>query len=499
MPLSRTLSASFAQMYSHSYEVLQPALSQPPTPTTCPTPLLPIIVPSQSHQGVLCGRLADIGSHPSASHHVPHSFDAQQQQEKQQQQQLVPELSGAALMAEALGRLCHAASSTAKRSRSGSPRGSTHTGAATAPHPAAANFAKASQSGSLGSSSSSHSGIATGPHHAASSTAKASRSGSPGSSSSSTHTGIATGPHHAASSTAKAAGPGPPGHEIPCSNTGTASDARSHAAAAPAPVKDTHTAEVSASSSQSAQAGVPVAAVGNAAQLSAEFTSDQRSQTALAGLHADSATEDEQLRCKDEGRELRSSAESDKLQSSIEEERLQGSTEDERLQGRTEKERLQSSTEEERLQGSAEGEQTPRSATGVGGRAVGGTAGILAALQELDAQPDGPQLPTDTQAVSGIPSGPASTQEVSSTQPQSSSGSWGLSEDGQPSVHSSTQEPADATAVATEAEEQAEPDRGEASGSLSAASAGDAAGPPLLMMQVSGLGAMPRCSSQFLS
>ena len=476
LPLYRDPYAPFAHTYLHSCELLQPTPLTQGTPRPNPTPPVPSIAPTHSHQSVLCCRLADIASHSSASLQIPHSFDSQQQQQqeqqqqqqeqkqqqqqqqeqqqqpKQKQQQVMPELSGAALMAEALGRLCHAASSTAKRSRSGSPRGSTHTGTAAGPRPAAA------------------------------STAQASRSGSPGSSSS-THTGIATGAHHAGSSIAKAAGPGPPGHDSTCSNTGTASDARSHAAAH-APVKDTHTAEVVASSGQNAQAGLPVAAVGNAAQLSTEFKSAERSQAVLDGLHAESAAEDERLQCKGEGQEWHSSAEGDGLRSSTEEERLQGSNEDERLQGSTEEERLQGGTAEERLQGSAEGGQTQGSATGAEGGAVGGTVGILAALHKLDAQPDGPQPPADTQAVSGMQSGPAPIPEVSSTQHQSSSGSWGLSEGGLPSVHSSTQEPVAATDVATEAEEQAEPERSEASGSLSAASAGNAVDPPLLITQV---------------
>ena len=441
-------------------------------------------------------------------------------------------------MAEALGRLCHAASS-AQHSRPGSLRGSTHTGAP------------------------------TGPHRAAASSARGSRSGSPGSS---INTQPAIRPHQTRSSTAEASRPGSPNHEGTCTDPATASGPQ----AAAAPVRDTHTAAVTASSSssssthrrsrhlasgtilrsnsggdqgrqapgtvlhsnsgddqgrqasgtvlhrgsgddeghsgwhmeqdpasaegqsqlaspaggsesgghsQSAQVGVPVAAAGgNSDLLSAEDSSGQKSLRALGGLQADAAAADEQLHCEDEGEEVYSSAEDGELHSSAEDEWVRGSAEE---QGSAEDQQLQGSAEDEHSQGSTqdeqqEGEQTPGSASGVEGGAVGGTAGMLAALQELDAQPESPQLSADTQAVSGMHSRQPLTQAAFNPNRQSSSGSQGTAEAEEPSTHSSIQKPVDATAAVTESETQAASDRGEASGSLNAA----VAVAPLLIPQV---------------
>ena len=466
-------------------------------------------------------------------------------------------------MAEALGRLCHAASSTAQHSRPGSLRGSTH------------------------------SGTPTSPHRAAASSARGSRSGSP-SSSINTHT--ATRPHQTRSSTAEASRPGSPGHEGTCPNPATASGPQ----AAAAPVRDTHTAAVTASSSsshrrsqplasgtvlrsnsggdqgrqapgtvlqsnngddqgrqasgtilhrgsgndeghsgwhmeqdpasaegqsqlaspvgcsesgghsQSTQVGVPVAAAGgNTVQLSAEDSSGQKSLRALGGLQADTAAEDEQLQCEYEGEEVYSSADDGELQSSaedvwvrgsVEDEQLQGSAEDGQLQGSAEDGRLQGSAEDgqlpgsaedEQREGSAEGEQTQGSASGVEGVAVEGTAGILAALQKLDAQSESPQLSANTQTVSSMHSRQSPTRESAfNPKRQSSSGSQGRAEAEEPSMHSSIQKPVDATAAVTVSETEADSNRRETSGGSEAT----LAVAPLLIPQVGGLCAMSACS-----
>ena len=369
-------------------------------------------------------------------------------------------------MAEALGRLCHAASTTAKSSRSGSPRGNTHTGTLTGPHRAALSTAKASRSGSPGSSSSTD--IAT---------AKGSRPGSPRGS---THTGTPTGPHHAAAHAPAPVKDTQTAAVTASSSSSTHRRSRQHPASGTVMHNDGDDAQgrhdlsgdkgrahaerqsqlalsVGSSGSQHAQVDLPVAAVGDNAQLSAEFT-NQRSQRVLTSLHNDTAAEDEQMHSSAEGHDL------------------------------------QSSTEDEQLQGSAEGKQTQGFATGVEGGAAGGTAGILAALQRLDAQPDSPQLPADTQAMSSMHSGPVPIQKASNTQHESSSGSPGRPEAEQLSMHSSTQEPVGVTAVVTESEEQAESAGGDASGSSSAAPAGNAAIAPLLIPQVDQLCAVSSCS-----
>lgn len=162
-----------------------------------------------------------------------------------------------------------------------------------------------------------------------------------------------------------------------------------------------------------------------------------------------------------------------------------------------EDEQLQISASDEEVQGSAKGDQPhrneegkgmPTTASGVEEGAAGGTgaASMLAALQRLDAQPATSELRSESQAESSMHSSEA-IQQGSNTQHQAMPGRLGQSEGEQPSVHSSgAQEPAAATAVAAESEEQAGSGRAGASGSPTAASAEGPAIPSLVMSQVSG-------------
>ena len=325
-------------------------------------------------------------------------------------------------MAEALGRLCHAASSKAKASRSGSPRGSTHSGSGT-PH-AASSTSKASRPGSA------HGGARTGTH-----AADAVKVPHTASTPVSSNTG-----RHSSQDTASCIVMHSPGSD----SQGSLGMAREQEpasvesrtqSASPVVNSDSHGGR------QDAQVVLPFATAEDAAQPSAGFEVNQRSQQLLSDLHAavgDTAAEGEQS---------------------------------------------QSSAEGEEAHGIAEDEETQGVANGVEGGAVGGAAGMLAALQQLDAQPAAAQLSADSQPVSSTRSG-ESTQEPSNTPRQSASASWGQSEDEQLSVRSSVQARDDATAVVTEFEEQTDSDMDEASGSLTAASAANPADPLLLIAQV---------------
>lgn len=158
---------------------------------------------------------------------------------------------------------------------------------------------------------------------------------------------------------------------------------------------------------------------------------------------------------------------------------------DEQSQSNAGGEETHGSAEDEQSHRSEEGEGTPATASGVEEGAVGGAASMLAALQRLEAQPDGASdLRGKSQAESSMHSSGA-TQEASNTQHQSLPGHLGQSEGEGPSVHSiGAQEPAAATAVAAESEEQAGSGTAEASGSPKAASAGSHAIPSLVVSQV---------------
>ena len=226
-------------------------------------------------------------------------------------------------------------------------------------------------------------------------------------------------------------------------------------------------------------------------QLSGECESGLRSQRVLAGLHAAAAAGEGNTAAEDE--QSHSSGDDEQLQRPAEDRRSQddaagaqlhrNSAKGEQGSHNAEGEQLQSSTHGEQAQSSAHGGQTEGSAKGVEGGAVGGAAGMLAALQSLDDQPEAAQLPGDTQTVSNTHthSRHSLSQEASTTQQQSSATPRSQPEDAQPSVHSSMQEQVAATAVLSESEEQAESDRGENAGRLSA---GDAVVPPLLIAQV---------------
>lgn len=252
-------------------------------------------------------------------------------------------------------------------------------------------------------------------------------------------------------------------------------------------------------SGQHAQVALPVAAVEDKTQLSGEFASGLRSQRVLAGLHAaaaaagegNTAAEDEQSHSGGDDEQLQRHNEGGLLQDDAADEPLhRNSTKGgQESQDNAEGERLQSSTQGEQAQSGADGEQTQGSAERVEGGAVGGAAGMLAALQSLDDQPEAAQLPGDIQTVSNthMHSRHSLSQEASHTQQQSSATPRGQPENTQPSVHSSMQEQVAATAVLSESEQRAESARGEASGSLGAGPAADAVVPPLLIAQVGAL------------
>lgn len=322
-------------------------------------------------------------------------------------------------MAEALGRLCHAASTSAKASRPASPRGT--------PNP---------------------NSPPTGTPHAA-----------PASAATDAHTASVAVTSTTRNSHHKGAAGVPVVHSRPGSGAQGGKDLKggqgsSHAgsrrqSASPSGGRASH------GSSQHANATAVTEGTG---RKPAEVDAHQRSKALLADLHAA------------EGGAVTAAAAADGCEQS---------------QSTAGGEEAQSSVEGEQSQCGGEGEQTRGAASEVEGVAVGGAAGMVAALQRLDAQAEeASELLGETQAESSIYSGEA-TQDMQHQ--SSSSGSRAQSEGERPTVHSSMKEAVAATAVGSESEGQAGSDRGEASGSPGAASAGSPAIPSLVVSQVSGL------------